>query len=515
MRRRVRFGDRVAALDALTTGTHAPMILRLLTFLLLPPHLASAADKPNIILLMGDDHGWEEVGYNDHPYVKTPFLDEMAKSGLRLDNFYAQPSCSPTRGSFLTGRHPNRYGIFRPGYSIRPEEVTMGHLLKKAGYATAHFGKWHVGPVKKSSPTNPGAMGFDHWLSHDNFFEMDPVFSLNGGPPKEFYGESSEIIVDEAIGYIKEQQKSTQPFLLVIWYGSPHEPYSGLETDLALYRDLPERYADTQVRLTSNETGKQIQRPLRDVLIERYAEITAMDRSIGKLRNALKTLGIRDNTLLWYCGDNGIPPSGLRESRFRGLKGKVYENGIRVPGVIEWPTGIPNPVESDVSAVTSDMLPTLCTLAGAELPSVPLDGIDLVPLLKGKMKQRPSPIAFWSFPLKGYQPGKPYIDPKFQQGTTPLVKQMGGLFTRNFTNHHHPKIQERDFGGDRAIISGAYKLVIDGGENTGVELFDLTKDPAEKHNLAGSQPETVEKLQKDMRDWQSSVLNSLMGADYK
>ena len=344
---------------------------------------------------------------------------------------------------------------------------------------------------------------------------MDPVFSLNGGPPKKFHGESSEFIVDEAIGYIKEQQESKQPFLLVIWYGSPHEPYSGQETDLALYRDLPQKYADRQVRLTSNETGKRISRPLREVLIERYAEITAMDRSIGKLRNALKTLGINDNTLLWYCGDNGIPPSGLRESRFRGLKGKVYENGIRVPGVIEWPAGIPNPGASAVSSVTSDILPTLCGLAGATAPRVPLDGIDLGPLLQGDMKQRPKPVAFWNFPLKDYQPGKPYLDPQLQQGTTPLVKQLGGLFTRNFRNHHHPNISERDFGGDRAIISGDYKLVLDGDQNTGVELFDLRKDPAEQHNLADSQPETVKKLQKELRDWQSSVLNSLMEADYK
>ena len=344
--------------------------------------------KPNIILLMGDDHGWEEVGYNDHPYVKTPNLDKMASAGLRLDNFYAQPSCSPTRGSVLTGRHPNRYGIFRPGYSIRPKEITIAHLLKDAGYATAHFGKWHVGPVKKSSPTSPGAMGFEHWLSHDNFFEMDPVFSLNGGPPKKIYGESSEILIDEAMKYIEKKKDSEQPFLLVIWYGSPHEPYSGFETDLELYRDLPEKYSATQVSLTSNETGLRVKRPLRDVLIERYAEITAMDRSIGKLRNGLKTLGLKDNTLLWYFGDNGIPPSGLRESRFRGLKGKVYENGIRVPAVIEWPAGIPKPLVSSVSTVTSDILPTLCKLAGATLPDVPLDGIDLVPMLAGEMKQR-------------------------------------------------------------------------------------------------------------------------------
>ena len=130
-------------------------------------------------------------------------------------------------------------------------------------------------------------MGFDHWLSHDNFFEMDPIFSLNGGPPKQFFGESSEILVDEAMKHIEKKKDSEQPFLLVIWYGSPHEPYSGIETDLELYRELPKKYSETQVSLTSNETGLRIKRPLRDVLIERYAEITAMDQSIGKLRLSL------------------------------------------------------------------------------------------------------------------------------------------------------------------------------------------------------------------------------------
>ena len=471
--------------------------------------------NPNIILLMGDDHGWEEVGYNDHPYVKTPNLDKMASAGLRLDNFYAQPSCSPTRGSVLTGRHPNRYGIFRPGYSIRPGEITIAHLLKDAGYATAHFGKWHVGPVKKSSPTSPGAMGFEHWLSHDNFFEMDPVFSPNGGPPKKIYGESSEILIDEAMKYIEKNQDSEQPFLLVIWYGSPHEPYSGFDTDLELYRDLPEKYSATQVSLTSNETGQRVKRPLRDVLIERYAEITAMDRSIGKLRNGLKTLGLKENTLLWYCGDNGIPPSGLRESRFRGLKGKVYENGIRVPAVIDWPAGIPKPLVSSVSTVTSDILPTLCKLAEATLPDVPLDGIDLVPLFDDKMKQRSTPIAIWNFPVETSQDGKPYIDPELQKGTTPLVKKMRGLFTRNFRNDYHPKITKGNFNGARAIISGDHKLVIDGDKNTGVELFNLKEDIGEENNIAEAHPDVVEQLSKELHQWQKGVLNSLMEADYK
>ena len=113
---------------------------------------AETPTRPNIVLLMGDDHGWEETGYNGHPYLKTPTLDEMAASGLRMDRFYAaHPSCSPTRGSVLTGRHPNRYGTFYPGCSLRPEEVTIARLLQKAGYATGHFGKWHVGPVKAAS----------------------------------------------------------------------------------------------------------------------------------------------------------------------------------------------------------------------------------------------------------------------------------------------------------------------------------------------------------------------------
>src|SRR5690606_32164612 len=138
------------------------------------------------------DHGWEETGYNGNPYLKTPVLDEMASGGLRLDRFYAaHPSCSPTRASVLTGRHPNRCGTFAPGWSFRPEEVTVAHVLGKAGYVCGHFGKWHVGPVKADSPTSPGKMGFHHYLSHDNFFELNPPLSRDGGPPERYEGESS------------------------------------------------------------------------------------------------------------------------------------------------------------------------------------------------------------------------------------------------------------------------------------------------------------------------------------
>src|SRR5262245_18154891 len=211
------------------------------------------AALPNVVLLMGDDHGWEETGYHGHPHVKTPVLDEMAATGLRLDRFYAaHPSCSPTRGSFLTGRHPNRYGTFTPGCSTRPEEITIAHILRKAGYHCGHFGKWHVGAVKAASPVCPCAMGFHEWLSHDNFFELNPSLSRNGGDPQVYEGESSEILVKEAIRFIDRTRAGGQPFFVIVWFGSCHEPYSGLPGDLALYDALPRQYNSKPVRLTSN-----------------------------------------------------------------------------------------------------------------------------------------------------------------------------------------------------------------------------------------------------------------------
>ena len=145
MTRRQFVGGSASALAALAAGC--------------TPGETAVDQRPHIVLLMGDDHGWEETGYNGHPFVKTPVLDEMAASGLRLDSFHAaSPVCSPTRGSVMTGRHPNRYGDFQPGCSIRPEEITIAQLLRDAGYATGHFGKWHLGPVNAASPMNVSAI---------------------------------------------------------------------------------------------------------------------------------------------------------------------------------------------------------------------------------------------------------------------------------------------------------------------------------------------------------------------
>ena len=499
-------------------GINRRLVLSCLTALLALLLPAQAIDRPNFILLMGDDHGWEETGYNGHAYLRTPVLDEMAATGLRLDRFYAaHPNCSPTRGSVLTGRHPNRFGTFAPNWSIRPEEITVAHLLREAGYATGHFGKWHVGPVKATSPTNPGAMGFDEWLSHDNFFELNPILSRNGGPPTRFEGESSAILIDETIRFIRRSNQRGTPFLAVVWFGSPHEPYSGLPEDLALYNNLPVRYAQQVVSLTSNETGSPIRRPLRDVLRERYAEITAMDRAIGTLRTYLERDGLRDNTLLWYNGDNGTPPSGVAETPLRGLKSTLYEGGIRVPGLLEWPARISTPRVSQLPTVTSDILPTVAALAGQAIPNRPLDGINLEPLIAGVMTSRPTPLFFWSFNSAGLgdRALEPYIDPDLQMGTTPLVKLMNGLPTRNFQNFHYSAIEARDFAGPRVILNNDYKLIISSSDASTRELFNLRDDPAETRNLAEREPAVVEALEKQLREWQHSTLNSLTGVDYR
>ena len=236
-----------------------------------PLQSAQPLPRPNIVLMMADDQGWGETGYNGHPHVKTPVLDEMARTALRLDRFYAaSPVCSPTRASVMTGRHANRSGAFAPNWSTRPEEITIAQILKQTGYRTAHFGKWHIGAVKKESPLNPHRMGFDEYLSHDNFFEMNPPLSRNGAPPEIVPGEGSEVIVAEAVKFARQVRGENQPFFIVVHFGSPHDPYSGKPDDTARYAKLGA--------------------PLG----HRFAEITAMDRAIGAMRAALREMSVRE-----------------------------------------------------------------------------------------------------------------------------------------------------------------------------------------------------------------------------
>ena len=312
------------------------MGLRLLSLfclmLTLPAYVC--AEKPNIILVMADDQGWGDTGYNGHPVVKTPNLDAMANHGLVFNRFYAAaPVCSPTRGSVLTGRHPIRIKITNHGRYMRPQESTLAEELHGAGYVTGMFGKWHVGSAQKSSPVNPGNSGFDEWVIGLNFFDNNPFLSRNG-IVEQIQGAGSAITIDETIAFLNKHKDDGKPMFAVAWFPSPHDPHLEKPANPKMYEGVP---------------GSAY-----------FAEITVLDHAFGRLRQELRRLGIEQNTILWYCSDNG----GLREesSGGRGKKGSIYDGGLRIPGIVEWPARI-SPQRTDFPATTCDMLPTLLSAA--------------------------------------------------------------------------------------------------------------------------------------------------------
>jgi len=448
------------------------------------------AAKPNIILCMADDQGWGDMAYNGHPVLKTPNFDRMAAEALRFDRFYAAaPVCSPTRGSVMTGRHPNRFGCFKWGYPLRPEEITIAEALKTAGYVTGHFGKWHLGPVRAGSPVNPGASGFDEWFSAPNFFDNDPILSREG-KAVQTHGESSMVTVDAALEFIRKHAKSPKPFLAVVWFGSPHGPHKAAEEDAALYADQP-----------AKERGW-------------LGEITGMDRAFGKLRAELRTLGIHKNTLLWYTSDNG----GLKPASTggRGKKGQIYEGGLRVPALLEWPARFQGHRATAVPCVTSDIYPTLLDIVGVTMPNQPpLDGISLLPLIDGKMTERPKPIGFWDYAAPGHSTPSAKLMAELLQ-----AQQAGREIDPNTFGPSAHKVTKQypldTFPGHAAWLKWPWKLHrIERKGNIEIELYNLADDPNEKTNLAAAQPNRVKAMRPELEAWLTSVVHSLNGDDYR
>jgi len=426
----------------------------LVSLFILPSPSWADTPRPNVILVMADDQGWGETSYNGHPVLKTPHLDAMASAGLRMNRYYAgAPVCSPTRASVLTGRTCQRAGVPSHGHALRHQEISLAKLLADSGYQTAHFGKWHLNglrgpgvPILESDPFGPGAFGFDHWLSVTNFFDRDPILSRRGDFVA-YLGDSSEVVVDQALIHIKQQLQSQQPFFNVIWYGTPHSPFKASEKDCAAFEHLSEK-------------SKQ-----------HYGELVALDRSVGALRDGLRDLGIADQTLVWYCSDNGGLPKiePATTGGLRGHKGNLFEGGLRVPGIIEWP-GKVRPRQSDYPACVMDIMPTVLEVAGAEYPDPdrPRDGVSLVKLFSPDADPdppRPAPLCF-----------------RFQGGA--------------------------------CAIDGNWKLIATEYENGNFKLYDLANDPAESTNVAAENPQQVASLKKELRNWYESVERSVAGADY-
>ncbi|MGL4551277.1 MAG: sulfatase-like hydrolase/transferase [Gemmataceae bacterium] len=455
--------------------------------------LALSAKAPNVVLVMADDQGWGDMAYNGHPHLKTPRFDAMAKEAVRFDRVHAAaPVCSPTRASVLTGRTPNRMGTFKWGHPIRPQEVTLAHALQAAGYRTGHFGKWHLGSVQKAGRSTPTECGFDEWVSAPNFFDLDPVLSV-AGRATPFKGDSSDVTADLAVRFLRGCAAKKQPFLAVVWFGSPHNPHQALEADRKPYAGLP--------------AGQQ----------HFLGEITAMDRAFGKVRDEIQALGLKDDTLLWYCSDNGALPKLGSSGGRRGNKGTVYEGGLLVPALLEWPGRFPKPRVIDAPCVTSDIYPTVLELTGAKAArQPPLDGVSLVPVLDGKAA-RAKPIGFWDHPTPGVgTPSKPWMEELLTEqkaGREPadpkrLFADAGRITVK------HPVDR---FPGHAAWLDGAWKLHrIDGPKSAGVrwELYDLASDPKESREVLGKEPARGEAMKKELNAWLASVARSLNGEDY-
>lgn len=429
---------------------------------------ALAPPRANIILLMADDLGWGDTGYNGHPMIRTPNLDAMAREGITFTRFYSQaPVCSPTRGSCLTGRHPYRYDI--PGANaghMLDAELTLGEMLQALGYRTGHFGKWHLGTLTKTlrESNRGGPRGVTHYAppwehGFDTCFSTeakvptwDPMRHPQTGEAygthywtgsdqrarENLEGDDSRVIMDRAIPFVEESAARDEPFFAVIWFHAPHLPVVAGREYLAMYEGQSKARAHY------------------------YGCITAMDEQIGRLRQTLDELGVTDETIIFFCSDNG--PEGARETDerpgstagLRGRKRSLYEGGIRVPGVMVWPGRMPEPRTVTAPASTSDYLPTLTGLldVGRIEPRDPLDGVSLMPLIEGEQSNRGAPIGFKS-------------------------------------------------AGQRAWIGDRYKLY--SPKSGGWELYDLIADPGESTNLAEKHPEIVQRLEAKYAAWEAGV----------
>jgi arylsulfatase A-like enzyme len=384
-------------------------------------------------------------------------------------------------------------GVYQWGYPIRPQELTIAESLGSAGYTTAHFGKWHLGSVRTASPAHPGRNGFDEWFSAPNFFDNDPILSRRGRAVQT-EGESSIVTVTAALEWISAQSREDdRPFLAVVWFGSPHGPHLACDEDRAPYRDQPEK------------------------LQHFYGEITGMDRAFGMLRDALSDLGIRENTILWYCSDNGALPNVGSSGKYRGNKGQVYEGGLLVPAILEWPSRVTSPRSTRMRCNTSDIYPTLLELAGVSVEGQPkLDGVSLVPVINGRENPRLRPMGFWDYRAGGI--GTPSAK---WMAELLAAQQDGGDLEPHESSQRAAELPDSPypldvFPGHAAWIAGDWKLhrICDKQGRVSWELYDLATDPVEAHDLAASDRQRVSAMRPELESWLTSVVRSLNGEDY-
>lgn len=429
----------------------------------------AAAPRPHIVYIVSDDQGWKDVGFRGSD-IKTPTLDTLARTGARLDQFYAQPMCTPTRASLMTGRYPFRYGLQTlvipsgHSYGLPTDEWLLPQALKEAGYKTAIVGKWHLGHADRKFW--PRQRGFDHqygpligeidYFTHEQHHVVD--WYRDNKKVKE-KGYSTILLGNDAVRLIEQHDPAT-PLYLYMTFNSPHTPYQA-----------PKEYLDQYQHITD---------PSRRA----YAgSITAMDDQIARVVEALERKGMRQKTLILFQSDNG----GTRNAMFAGEgdmskvkipcdngpyrdgKGSLYEGGTRVVALANWPGHIPAGSVVNGLMHVVDMYPTLANLAGASLAKCkPLDGLDMWPTISAG---HPSPRTEMVYNIEIFR---------------------GGL------------------------RQGDWKLVWRAPLPSVPELYNLAQDPSETTNLGPQNPDRVIAMQKRINELaQGMVKSPLLQAEFQ
>jgi len=441
---------------------------------------AADAPKPNILVIICDDLGWGDIECYGHPFIKTPHLNQLAADGIRFTSFYsAAPVCSPSRVGLMTGRNPNRAGVYdwipeakgvaalrkvkgrerpptRELVEMRAEEFTIPEMLKSVGYATAMAGKWHCNAAFNSpEQAQPGDHGFDHWFATQNNAapsHENPInFIRNGEKVGPLQGFSCQIVADEMIAWLErhDEAQPDQPFFAYVAFHEPHEP-------VASPADLVARHEGKDAR-NHDEA-------------EYFANVENMDAAVGKLMDALDRIDAADNTLVIFTSDNG--PETLdryrsanrsygRPGPWRGMKLHTHEAGIRVAGLMRWPGMIPTGQSSDVPVCSLDFLPTFAEISGASLPEgLLLDGAVFLPALQGGEIVRSKPL-FWVYYNSlnsghvAMRDGNFKVLGSFAEGAFPVTSQ----------------IDDGNIGALRAAGLESF------------EIYDLKADPSEANPL--------------------------------
>ncbi len=451
--------------------------------------VAQIPSRPNVILMMTDDMGWGDVDfpqrlsskptnpahavYAGHPTLRTPHLRAMAQAGMQFHRFYSPASvCSPTRASFLTGRHHWRMGIEWANEShLFNREITVAELAKSIGYRTGHFGKWHLGTLdyrQFSTDSNRGgtsqlpgsALNYaPPWSQgYDTVFCTEakvPTYNptVNFSPATRFWvgprqalplndpalaGDDSRVIMNQVLPFIRTAAAERQRFFATVWFHTPHKPLLSDPND--------PRYSGTDDHL--------------------FTSLDEMDAQVGRIRQELRSLGIENETLLVFCSDNGATGSGStgngpRVGGLRGNKTDLYEGGVRVPGLFEWPGQIALRSQTDAISSAIDFLPTLLDIWRIEMPEArALDGESLLPIMFGTATQRRGSLRF------------------------------------------------RMRNNARSIVDAAGRFKAIRPKNTsGWKLYDLIADPKETTNLATSNAATLASLTAEWNAWNTEIVN--------